>query len=130
VPGSIISKMSWGPNLLIKQGAKLVQDWNDVVVELAPDARRALAARAQGRLFAGGEGETGTPGSASMVQLPEDPLARKVLGQIKVETPTHIDDLLQRMEDVSSSEVIAALFELEMLGAVRQLPGKNFVKVW
>ena len=26
--------MSWGPNLLIKQGAKLVQDWNDVVVDL------------------------------------------------------------------------------------------------
>ena len=35
VPGNITSKMSWGPNLLIKQGAKLVQDWNDVVVELA-----------------------------------------------------------------------------------------------
>ena len=34
VPGSIISKMSWGPNLLIKQGAKLVQEWNDVLVEL------------------------------------------------------------------------------------------------
>ena len=34
VPGNITSKMSWGPNLLIKQGAKLVQRWNDVVVEL------------------------------------------------------------------------------------------------
>ena len=34
VPGNITSKMSWGPNLLIKQGAKLVQDWNDVVVGL------------------------------------------------------------------------------------------------
>ena len=36
VPGNITSKMSWGPNLLIKQGAKLVQEWNDVVVELEP----------------------------------------------------------------------------------------------
>ena len=27
-------------------------------------------------------------------------------------------------------ELIAALFELEMLGLVKQLPGKNFVKVW
>jgi hypothetical protein len=26
--------------------------------------------------------------------------------------------------------MIAALFELEMLGLVKQLPGKNFVKVW
>ena len=28
VPGNITSKINWGPNLLIKQGAKLVQDWN------------------------------------------------------------------------------------------------------
>ena len=34
--------MSWGPNLLIKQGAKLVQEWNDVVVELSPEDRRRL----------------------------------------------------------------------------------------
>ena len=41
VPGNITSKLSWGPNLLIKQGAKIVQDWNDVVVELPP--RRAAS---------------------------------------------------------------------------------------
>jgi predicted Rossmann fold nucleotide-binding protein DprA/Smf involved in DNA uptake len=35
--------MSWGPNLLIKQGAKLVQEWNDVVVELK--ARTASGSR-------------------------------------------------------------------------------------
>ncbi len=123
VPGSILSKMSWGPNLLIKQGAKLVQDWNDVVVELAPEHRRALAARAQGRLF-----EEGTEAGASAATL--SPEARKVLAQLRVEDATHIDDLLERLEQISSSEVIAALFELEMMGAVRQLPGKNFVKTW
>ena len=42
VPGNITSKMSWGPNLLIKQGAKLVQEWNDVVVELSPEDRRRI----------------------------------------------------------------------------------------
>ena len=42
VPGNITSKMSWGPNLLIKQGAKLVQEWNDVLVELQPEDRRRL----------------------------------------------------------------------------------------
>jgi DNA processing protein len=44
--------------------------------------------------------------------------------------PIHLDPLLESLEYHSSSEVIAALFELEMLGLVRQLPGKNFVKVW
>ena len=130
VPGSIISKMSWGPNLLIKQGAKLVQDWNDVVVELAPEARRALAAGAQGRLFAEGADETAGAETASTAQQTDNPIARKVLAQIKIEVATHIDALLDAIQDVSSSEVIAALFELEMLGAIRQLPGKNFVKVW
>jgi DNA processing protein len=122
VPGSIVSRMSWGPNLLIKQGAKLVQDWNDVIVELAPEHRRELAARAQGRLF---EEPAAAAGADTLT-----PAGRKVLAQLRIEAPTHIDDLLERMEEISSSEVIAALFELEMLGAVRQLPGKNFVKVW
>ena len=45
VPGNITSKTSWGPNLLIKQGAKLVQEWNDVVAELPPEARRRLIER-------------------------------------------------------------------------------------
>jgi DNA processing protein len=130
VPGSIISKMSWGPNLLIKQGAKLVQDWNDVVIELGPDARRALAASAQARLFAEGAVETGAAANASTVQQTDNPIARKLLEQIKIETPTQIDDLLARVEEASSSEIVAALFELEMVGAIRQLPGRNFVRVW
>src|SRR6476661_2358216 len=50
VPGNITSKMSWGPNLLIKQGAKLVQEWNDVVVELKADDRRRLAVQCRNRL--------------------------------------------------------------------------------
>jgi DNA processing protein len=130
VPGSIISKMSWGPNLLIKQGAKLVQDWNDVVVELPPDERRMLVERSQGRLFGEGAPETQGASGASNNQESTSPIARKILILLKVEAATHIDELLERVEEVSSSEVIAALFELEMLGAVRQLPGKNFVKVW
>jgi len=126
VPGSIASKMSWGPNLLIKQGAKLVQDWNDVVVELPPEERRVLAERSQMRL----SGEGDTTDAAAKNQEPTSPIARQVLSLLTVETPTHIDALLERVEDVSSSEVIAALFELEMLGTVRQLPGRNFVRVW
>jgi DNA processing protein len=53
-----------------------------------------------------------------------------LLEKLSVETATQIDDLLARVEEVSSSEVIAALFELELTGVVRQLPGKNYVRVW
>ena len=48
VPGNITSKMSWAPNLLIKQGAKLVQEWNDIVVELTPSDRQKLVIASSG----------------------------------------------------------------------------------
>jgi DNA processing protein len=47
-----------------------------------------------------------------------------------VDQAIHLDDLLEIVQDTSTSELIAALFELEMMGLVKQLPGKNFVKVW
>src|SRR6202034_399266 len=50
-PGNITSKMSWGPNLLIKQGAKLVQDWNDVVVDLPAAAQRRWIEQGRQRIM-------------------------------------------------------------------------------
>ena len=129
IPGNITSKMSWGPNLLIKQGAKLVQDWNDVIVELPAEVRRQLIERGRTRLL-GNDGASQDGGQASLIEgsLPE--VGRKLLAVLQVDTAIHLDDLLQIVEDSSASELIAALFELEMLGLVKQLPGKNFVKVW
>jgi DNA processing protein len=128
VPGNITSKVSWGPNLLIKQGAKLVQEWNDVVVELSPDARRRLAAASRARL---GEPQMELDVETSSEAEPSlNGIARLLLGKLHVDAATHIDDLLESVEEHSSSELIAALFDLEMLGLVKQLPGKNFVKVW
>jgi len=127
VPGSIMSKMSWGPNLLIKQGAKLVQDWNDVVVELSAGDRRALIAKAQAR-----QGiltlDTANDDPTTTNEL--SPVSRKLLNTLRPDTPVHLDELLETFEHCSSSELIAALFELEMMGLARQLPGKNFVRVW
>jgi DNA processing protein len=60
----------------------------------------------------------------------ESPVARTLLTTLALDQPTHIDLLLQDLPQYSSSELIAALFELEMLGLVRQLAGKNFIKVW
>jgi DNA processing protein len=132
VPGNITSKLSWGPNLLIKQGAKLVQDWNDVIAELPAESRRHLIEVGKQKILAG---EVATSGRASASLLdslgPEfGPVARRTLEALKVDSSTHLDDLLEIVQDTSTSELIAALFELEMLGLVKQLPGKNFVKVW
>ena len=132
VPGNITSKLSWGPNLLIKQGARLVQDWNDVVSELPAESRRHLIEEGRKRI----EAEAGgTPGGAQASllhdQAPElDAVARRALQALQVDASIHLDELLEKVEDISPSEMIAALFELEMLGLIKQLPGKNFVKVW
>jgi DNA processing protein len=128
IPGNITSKQSWGPNLLIKQGARLVQDWNDVVSELPAESRRHLIDKGREKL-------TGSqaPAQGSLLDDRSNPLgaaARKALDALRVDAAVHLDDLLEKMEDISASETIAALFELEMLGLVKQLPGKNFVKVW
>jgi DNA processing protein len=132
VPGNITSKLSWGPNLLIKQGARLVQDWNDVVAELPVESRRHLIEEGRKRLEAeaGGTPDGAQP-SLLQGQAPElDAVARRALQALQVDASIHLDDLLEKVEDISPSEMIAALFELEMLGLVKQLPGKNFVKVW
>jgi DNA processing protein len=133
IPGNISSKLSWGPNLLIKQGAKLVQDWNDVIVDLPAEVRRRLIDEGRQRLM--NEGLAESPEASGQFQSslligPEGEVGRKLLRRLKLDTSTHIDELLDSMENCSSTELIAALFELEMLGLAKQLPGKNFVRVW
>jgi DNA processing protein len=128
IPGNITSRMSWGPNLLIKQGAKLVQEWNDVIEELDPEVRRRLAS--DGRSALNLPDESNAPLPASLPPGPAGETCRAVLSMLKVDIPMQLDSLLESSEVWSSSEVIAALFELEMSGLIRQLPGKNFVRVW
>jgi predicted Rossmann fold nucleotide-binding protein DprA/Smf involved in DNA uptake len=45
-----------------------------------------------------------------------------------VEETRHIDELVEN-SGLNSWEVLATLFDLEMKGVVRQLPGKQFSKV-
>ncbi len=122
VPGNVTNKNSWGPNTLIKQGAKLVATWEDVWEELPTDVQLALSALQQN--------ESPEPETASL--FPEEvtsPHEKKILKLLKADESTHIDQLVELLEDeMSASEIFAALFELELNGKIRQMPGKNFVK--
>jgi DNA processing protein len=121
VPGNVTNKNSWGPNTLIKQGAKLVATWEDVWEELPTDVQVALGSM---------QNEFPEPETASL--FPDEvtsPHEKKILKLLKADESTHIDQLVELLEaEMSSSEIFAALFELELNGKVRQLPGKNFVK--
>ncbi len=122
VPGNVTNKNSWGPNTLIKQGAKLVATWEDVWDELPENVRLTLTPQ-DGNESSGSE-------TASLFQEAElAPHERKILALLKPDESTQIDEIVERLEpQVSSSEIFAALFELELAGRVKQLPGKNFVK--
>jgi DNA processing protein len=122
VPGNVTNKNSWGPNTLIKQGAKLVATWEDVWEDLPAEVKLALTPSVAG--------ESGKESSASL--FPDEglpPHEKRILSLLKADEATHIDELVEKLEtELSSSEIFAALFELELSGKVRQMPGKNFVK--
>jgi DNA processing protein len=59
------------------------------------------------------------------------PHERKILATLKSDEAMQLDEIIERLElELSSSEIFAAMFELELAGNVRQLPGKKLVKVF
>jgi DNA processing protein len=122
VPGNVTNKNSWGPNTLIKQGAKLVATWEDVWQELPTQIRLQL------------EGELGFASSAdhtaSIVdELPLQEPEKVVLSALRHDEATQLDELMEQLESkLTSSEIFTALFELELANRIKQLPGKNYVR--
>ncbi len=122
VPGNVTNKNSWGPNTLIKQGAKLVATWEDIWEELPVDIRLTLEPKVPNE----------SPGGQTASLFEDDKLGpheRNILAVLKSDEATQLDEVIERLEpELSSSEIFAAMFELELAGRVKQLPGKNFVK--
>src|SRR5271155_6057951 len=118
VPGNATQPTSFGPNQLIKQGAKLVTSWEDVIEELPTPIRAELL-------------PVETASSEERALLVEKDLAPAegtLYHLLGVDESRHVDDLVE-LSGLTSSEVLAALFDLELKGVVRQLPGKQFSKV-
>ncbi len=108
VPGRIDSQLSGGAHLLIREGAMLVTSVDDILAEIAP-ALRARASRPQ----AGSDPEPSGPPEASGLLAA---LAGGAAG---------VDELI-RATQRSAPEILAILLDLELRGAIRQLPGRQF----
>ena len=118
VPGNATQPSSFGPNQLIKQGAKLVTGWEDVVEELPTPVRAELVPV-----------ETASKEErASLIEQGLAPNERPLYELLSADEARQVDELVE-LSGLSSSEVLAALFDLELKGVVRQLPGKQFLKV-
>jgi DNA processing protein len=118
----VTSKQSWTPNTLIKQGAQLTATWEDVWEVLSSQVRLELEA--------GWTDESKSPVSASL--QPNPPLGAGeaiVLEVLRQDAALQIDEILELVEtQLTSAEVFTALFELELAGRIRSLPGKNYVR--
>jgi len=125
VPGNVTSRNSWGPNTLIKQGAKLTATWEDVWEELPAEVKLQL----ESEWAAQASDQKPQPNSLFNNDEQLTPREKKILKVLKQDEMTHIDAIIEKLEpEVSSSEIFAALFELELNGKIRQMPGKNFVR--
>ncbi len=132
VPGNVTNRNSWGPNTLIKQGAKLTATWEDVWEELPATVQKQLESE-WGPEASDNNASERKPGTSSLFSHDEQatPREQKILAVLRADESTHIDAIIEKLEpEISSSEVFAALFELELNGKIKQMPGKNYVKAF
>ncbi len=109
VPGAVGSELSVGTNNLIKAGAQLVTDANDVLKELDMQYTSTIPR------------ENAAP---LPVMTPIQEKVYSVLG----ESPCHIDQLSINLA-VSVGELSSILLDLELIGVAGQAAGKKFYKL-
>lgn len=109
VPGQITSKMSKGSNRLIKDGAKLVESVEDVLVELKPLIGLLPEQKEK----------------AEELNLPDD---ERDLFEFLSNEPIHVDKLSQKT-GLSTQQILTILLSLELKGIVKSLPGKKFIAI-
>jgi len=135
VPGNATNKNAWGPNTLIKQGAKLAATWEDIWEDLPSHARMQLEDQ-MAEQNGGNESRDGvaaslfsSSGSNGVGAAPMNEHERLVIQELRQDESLQLDELIERLElKLVSGEIFTALFELELAGRVKQMPGKNYVR--
>jgi DNA processing protein len=106
VPGNIGTTTSQGTNALIKQGAKLVEGAQDILVEIIPQYE----------------------GKAFREEIPTLNDEEDGILQLLSHNPLHIDEI-SRLSQMEIRRVSTILLELELKGVISQLGGKMFVRI-
>jgi DNA processing protein len=112
VPGSVNSFKSTGTHTLIKQGAKLVENTQDILEELAPGLPSLMAAQ---------KNRTDAIPAKPPELTEEEQRIFERLGAY----PVHIDELVRHLE-MNPATLSGLLLQMELKGIVTQLPGKQF----
>ncbi len=125
VPGPVHSPLSVGPNYLIKQGAKLVQVWQDVIEELPPHVQEKLSwdpcltveDTLESRPLAD------RPAAKERLTSGEE----KVYNLISFDRKVHIDELLQR-SGLTVGRLGRVLLNLQFKRLIHEVPGQYYLK--
>jgi len=112
VPGNITAVTSRGPNQLIRQGAKSVLSAKDIIEEIAPEIKGMMREE--------------TIKQAAEAKLRLDPSERKIYETLTQE-PLHIDEITLATA-LPLPKIGMGLFNLEIKGLAKELPGKLFVR--
>ncbi|MBI4687050.1 MAG: DNA-protecting protein DprA [Nitrospirae bacterium] len=109
VPGNVTSGVSKGTNDLIKKGAKLIEDADEVIDELRHQIKGILKEDRQ-----------------AVKSLPEMTDKEKRLYGILGNEAMHIDVITRKL-NITTPEALSILLSLELKGIVKQATGKNFL---
>jgi DNA processing protein len=116
VPGSIDSAGSRGTNKLIKQGAKLIENTDDILEEIMPQIEITSALKPVAT--------SGIEKTANEHQETLNEIDRKIFDYVSLGR-IHIDDLISST-GLSSADILSALTTMELKGIIQQFPGKFF----
>ncbi len=110
VPGRVDSPLSKGTNMLIRRGARLVHDAEEIIEELLPQLKGLTSSMHE---------DTRT------LEITDK---EKAIFSLLKDEPVHIDNIL-RDAPMSPDEVLSILLNLELKGIIRQREGKRFCKI-
>ncbi len=122
VPGNITSGNSFGTNYLIKSGAKLVQQWQDIVSELPSEiAASILPPKIEN---AKAEDAVRQP---ELIPADMNDNERTIWSILNPDEPVHVDILLEQ-SGLSFGDLNTALVSLDIRDLIRVLPGKHYAR--
>ena len=116
VPGSIDAAGSRGTNKLIKQGAKLIENTDDILEEILPQFERTTILKPPS---VSNSEAVGVKSAEILNAVDQKIISLVTSGRV------HIDDLISS-SGLSSSDILSALTTLELKGIIQQHPGKFF----
>lgn len=129
VPGPIFSEMSKGTHQLIRQGAKLVENIDDILVEISSEDQRSYSIAYDIELNDDsvlGQNNNKLIKFQTLFNNEAEKQENRKLLEYLSDVPLHIDRLALNCS-MSPHTIALGLLELELEGRIIQLPGQYYV---